>query len=167
MARWAKTTVPECSLITRIIHQPWIVWKEIHVPSLDLITTELSLERYWPGLRSQKVCMSVCVWGGGEGTIPNATVSLAEWVCMKKGSGVTVTSVSHWNQCLTCGWQKSINHTSWKEWRTEVESNWGHFAYQPNALPPGQTGFHICNAYSFRGVDKLFFFFFCTGQQGL
>ena len=33
----------------------------------------------------------------------------------------------------------STDHNFWKERRAEVELNWGPSAYQPNALPLGQT----------------------------
>ena len=34
----------------------------------------------------------------------------------------------------------STDHNFWRERRAEADSNRGHFAYQPNALPLGQTG---------------------------
>ena len=34
----------------------------------------------------------------------------------------------------------STNHNSWREGTAEAESNRGPSAYQPNALPLGQTG---------------------------
>ena len=34
----------------------------------------------------------------------------------------------------------SINHSFWRQRKTEAESNRGPSAYQPNALPLGQTG---------------------------
>ena len=36
----------------------------------------------------------------------------------------------------------SADHNFWRERRAETDSNWGPSAYQPNALPPGQTGSH-------------------------
>ena len=34
----------------------------------------------------------------------------------------------------------STDHNFWRERRAEADSNWGPSAYQPNALPLGQTG---------------------------
>ena len=34
----------------------------------------------------------------------------------------------------------STEHSFWRERRTEMDSNQGPSAYQPNALPLGQTG---------------------------
>ena len=34
----------------------------------------------------------------------------------------------------------STDHNFWTESRAEADSNWGPSAYQPNALPLGQTG---------------------------
>ena len=43
-----------------------------------------------------------------------------------------------------CGWQShktvSTDHNFWRERRAEADSNRGPSAYQPNALPLGQTG---------------------------
>ena len=36
----------------------------------------------------------------------------------------------------------SVNHNLWGERRDKVESNWGPSAYQPSALPLGQTSSH-------------------------
>ena len=37
----------------------------------------------------------------------------------------------------------STDHNFWRERRAKADSNWGPSAYQPNALPPGQTGSHF------------------------
>ena len=60
--------------------------------------------------------------------------------CIKMGSDESHFSVLVFN----CGGQShktvSTDHNVWKERRAEAESNRGPSAYQPNALPLGQTG---------------------------
>ena len=43
----------------------------------------------------------------------------------------------------------STDHNFWRERRAEVDSNWGPSAYQPNALPLGQTGSHYHDTWPF------------------
>ena len=61
----------------------------------------------------------------------------------------------------------STDHSFWRERRAEADSNRGPSAYQPNALPLGQTGSHgkspstvcfICVCFC---CCSLFFLFFC------
>ena len=58
--------------------------------------------------------------------------------CIKMGS-----DENHFNVSIDCEGQNhktvSTDHNFWRERRAEVDSNWGHSAYQPNALPLGQT----------------------------
>ena len=46
----------------------------------------------------------------------------------------------------------STNHNFWREMRAEAVSNQGPSAYQPNALPLGQTG---CPPYALHPVSKV------------
>ena len=47
----------------------------------------------------------------------------------------------------------STDHNFWRERRAEADSNRGPSAYQPNALPLGQTGSHI----SFANLNSAFY----------
>ena len=43
----------------------------------------------------------------------------------------------------------STDHSFWRERRAEADSNRGLSAYQPNALPPGQTGSQVSTDHNF------------------
>ena len=59
---------------------------------------------------------------------------------------------SHFDVSLICEGQShktvSKDHNFWRERRAEADSNRGPSAYQPNALPLGQTGSHCCCCWS-------------------
>ena len=82
---------------------------------------------------------------GGEGDyIPIATLSAPERFCIKMGS-----DGSHFNVSVGSDGQShetvSTNHNLFEEkGEPKRVSNRGPSAYQPNALPLGQTGTLIC-----------------------
>ena len=75
---------------------------------------------------------------GGEGDYtPIATLSPPEWPALRWAA----------MRCfINCEGQShktvSTNHNFWRERRAEAVSNRGPSAYQPTALPLGQTGSH-------------------------
>ena len=76
-------------------------------------------------------------WGKRE-TIPNTTLSPPVGFCIKVGS-----DESHFDVSLTVGSKitktVSINHKFWRERKAKADLNQGPSAYQPYALPVGQT----------------------------
>ena len=59
--------------------------------------------------------------------------------CIKMGSDKSHFNVSLIVREKVTNKTVSTNHNFWREMRTEVYLNWGPSAYQPNALPLGQT----------------------------
>ena len=80
-------------------------------------------------------------WGGGGGEIIYLSLHCHHQhdLCIKVG-----TDESHFNVLIMVMGkvtrQVSTDHNFWRERRAEADSNRGPSAYQPNALPPGQTG---------------------------
>ena len=65
----------------------------------------------------------------------------------------------------------STDHNIWRERRAEADSNRGPSAYQPNALPLGQTGSHKqipreASEVPSDTVILFFFFFFSSSSTG-
>ena len=82
---------------------------------------------------------------GEEGDyIPIATLSLSEWLDPTlRWATMRDILLFHWLWGTKS--QDSIHKLQpfWRERRTEAESSRGPSAYQPNALPPGQTGSNL------------------------
>ena len=86
--------------------------------------------------------MCVCVGGGGGGreytyryTVTPTKTSALRWAAMR--------AILMFHNCEGQSRKTvSADHNLWRERRAEADSNRGPSAYQPNALPLGQTGSH-------------------------
>ena len=83
----------------------------------------------------------LCVWRWGEegDYIPIATLSPPEWLLLKRAA-MRAILMFYWLWGTKS--QDSVHKPQplWAEGRAEAESSRGPSAYQPNALPLGQTG---------------------------
>ena len=75
-------------------------------------------------------------WGGGRLHTYRYTVT-TRMTCMKVGSDESHFNVSYVRDKVT---RVSTDHNFWRERRAEADLSRGPSAYQPNALPLGQTG---------------------------
>ena len=91
--------------------------------------------------------------GSGRGYTYRYTVT-AGMTCVKMGS-----DESHFNVSLIVRGQShktvSTNHNFWRERRAEAVSNRRPSAYQPTALPLGQTGSHCFLLFPFSLFSKI------------
>ena len=96
--------------------------------------------------------------GGGRGrlythryTVTTSMTSALRWAAM--------TAILVFHNCEGQSHKTaSRDHNFWSERRAEADSNWGPSAYQPNALPLGQTGSHRYTecASCFKEGDELY-----------
>ena len=93
--------------------------------------------------------------GGGGGVGGREIIDLSLHCHQQNDSCIQMGShESHFNVSVGSDGQShktvSINHNLFRERRAEAVSNRGPSAYQPNALPLGQTGSHHINMF-YRG----------------